>query len=111
MEGLTYESPFQQASFSGTRTALIPCCFMTRIDATVLGPSKIPAPCAHMNSVPERSTPRSTTRSPVALTSLLPETCSCSCGAELEELGDDGVVATRCDRSSVLLATKTADDR
>src|SRR5258708_33902637 len=84
MECLTYDSPFQQASFSGTRTALIPYCFIARIGAALLGPSKIPRFCAHMNSVPERSTPWSTTPGPEALSSLLPDTWSC--GAQL---GDD----------------------
>src|SRR5258708_3652469 len=88
MECLTYDSPFQQASFSGTRTALIPCCFITRIDARLSGPSKIPALCTHMNSVPERSTPWSNTGWPEALTSLLPDTCSCGAAS-----GDDSAAA------------------
>ena len=47
------------------------------IDAWSLGPSKIPLPCTHAYSVPERSTPCSTTWAPLAFSSLLPDTCSC----------------------------------
>src|SRR5258708_27825285 len=106
MECLTYDSPFQQASFSGTRTALIPYCFIARIDAALLGPSKIPRFCAHMTSVPERSTPWSTTRWPEALTSLLPDTCSC--GAEL---GDDSAMAEPAESAEVAVELLVAEVR
>ncbi len=115
MECLTYDSPFQQASFSGTRTALIPYCFIARIDAALLGPSKIPRFCAHMNSVPERSTPWSTTRWPEALTSLLPDTCSCgaelgdcSCGAAL---GDASAAAEAAESAEVAVELLVAEVR
>jgi hypothetical protein len=74
---LTYDSPFQQASFSGTRTALTPAGFIAETEAWSLGPSKMPQPCTQANSVPDRSTPCSTTCWPLALTSWPPDTCSC----------------------------------
>ena len=52
--------------------------FIADIDAWSLGPSKIPLPCTHLYSVPERSTPCSTTVAWFALTSLFPDTCNCS---------------------------------
>src|SRR5258708_33984370 len=51
--------------------------FIVLIDAWLAGPSKIPPPCTHLYSVPDRSTPCSMTRSPPALTSWLPATWSC----------------------------------
>ena len=78
---MTYDSAFQHASFSGTRTALTgPQLFIAVMDAWSFGPSKMPPPWTHLYSVPERFTPCSTTVLPLALTSLLPDTCSC--GAE-----------------------------
>src|SRR5690349_11627134 len=46
-------------------------------DVFPLGPSKMPWPWTHSYSVPERSTPRITTRWPLALTSSLPATRTC----------------------------------
>ena len=63
---------------------------MTVIDAWSLGPWKMPLPCTHAYSVPERSTPCSTTVSPLALTSLFPDTCSCGAVVAPDE-GGDGV--------------------
>src|ERR1700733_7103276 len=60
------------------------------MDAWSLGPSKIPLPGPHACPVPERSTPCSTTVCPLALTSLLPDTCSCGAGP-LAVLVGDGV--------------------
>src|SRR6266700_84025 len=72
---------------------------MAVMDAWSLGPSKIPLPCTHAYSVPERSAPCSTTCWPLALTSLFPDTCSCGAAALPVEVGDgvgvgeeDGVV-------------------
>ena len=56
---------------------MTPQAFIAVIDAWSLGPSKIPQPCTHAYSVPDRSTPCSTTGVPEALTSWLPDTCSC----------------------------------
>ena len=39
------------------------------------GPSVIPFPCAHMYSVPARSTPRNTTVLPFPSSNLFPDTC------------------------------------
>src|SRR6516164_707437 len=75
--GLTYGWAFQQASFSGIRTALMPRFFIVVMDACPLGPSKMPCPCTHWYSVPERFTPCSPTCRPLALTSSLPDTCTC----------------------------------
>src|SRR6266567_2257796 len=58
-------------------TALTPQDFIAEIDAWSLGPSKIPLPCTQAYSVPDRSTPCSTTCAPVKLSSLFPDTCNC----------------------------------
>src|SRR5271154_1125493 len=49
---------------------------MAVTDAWSIGPTQMPWFCTHAYSPPERSTPRSMTRLPEALTSLLPDTCS-----------------------------------
>src|SRR5450432_3575913 len=87
----TYDSPFQQASLSGTRTALTPTDFIAVMEAWSLGPSKMPQPCTQANSVPDRSTPCSTTCWPLALTSTAPDTCNC--GALPADGAGLGVVA------------------
>ncbi len=69
---------------------MTPQFFIAVMDAWSLGPSKIPLPWTHAYSVPERSTPCSTTVCPLALTSLLPDTCSCGAGP-LAVLVGDGV--------------------
>ena len=48
----------------------------------------MPLPCTHAYSVPERSTPCSTTVWPLALTSLFPDTCSCGAVVAPDEVGD-----------------------
>src|SRR5215467_13749073 len=40
-------------------------------------PSKMPLPCTHSYSAPDRLIPRRITCAPDALSSLLPDTCSC----------------------------------
>ena len=82
---VTYDSAFQHASFSGTRTALTgPQLLIAVMDAWSFAPSKIVVPpCTHSYSVPERSTPCSTTVAPLALTSLLPDTCNCGAAPEV----------------------------
>ena len=75
---MTYDSAFQHASFSGTRTAFTgPQLLIAVMEAWSFGPSKMPLPWTHAYSVPDRSTPCSTTWLPFASTSLLPDTCSC----------------------------------
>jgi hypothetical protein len=73
--GWTYDSPFQQASFSGTRTAFTFQLFIAVTDAWSIGPSQMPWPFTHEYSPPARFTPRSTTRRPRAVNSPLPDTC------------------------------------
>src|SRR5882757_1331599 len=77
---MTYDSAFQHASFSGTRTAVTCQLLMAVTDAWSTGPSQIPLPCTQANSAPDRLTPCSVTVLPVASTSLLPDTCSCGAG-------------------------------
>jgi hypothetical protein len=55
---------------------LIPQAFIAEIDAWSVGPSKIPWPCTHRNSVPDLFAPYSTTGLPRELTSRFPDTCS-----------------------------------
>src|ERR1700749_3697913 len=74
---VTYDSAFQHASLSGTRTALT---FQLNIAVTAAwstSPSKMPLPWTQAYSVPDRSTPRRITCWPDAFSSLLPDTCSC----------------------------------
>src|SRR5262249_6676960 len=72
----TSARPSQQSSFSGTRTAVTFQLAMARTEVVVTGPSKMPYPCTHWNSAPDRFTPCGTTVLPAASTSLLPATCS-----------------------------------
>ena len=58
------------------RTALTPQDFIAETDAWSLGPSKMPWPSTHMNSVPARFTPCNSTGRPCTLTSRFPDTCS-----------------------------------
>src|SRR5258708_39973622 len=81
------DAPFQQSSFSGTRTALM---FQLAIQTTArasTGQSKIcdaanPAWGTQPNSAPDRFVPRSTTVLPLASSSLLPDTCSAGAPAK-----------------------------
>src|SRR5262245_27422458 len=72
--------PSQHSSLSGIRTALIFHDAMASIAASSTGPSQTPYPCTHMNSPPDRFTPRRRTVVPLVSTSLLPETCSAGAG-------------------------------
>src|SRR6516164_1726853 len=77
-----YDSPFQQASFSGTRTAFTFHDLIALTAVWSIGPSQTPVPFTHAYSPPDRSTPCRTTCWPVAeFTSLLPDTWSCGAGA------------------------------
>src|ERR1700716_1355943 len=67
--------PSQQSSFRGTRTVFTPCQeAMAATEASSEGPSKMPRPCTHWYSGPERLTPWSWIVEPEPLTRWLPET-------------------------------------
>ena len=87
--GCTFDWPSRQSSFSGTRTMFAFHEAIAATEASSTGPSKMPLPCTHANSAPERFTPCGTKTMPVPSTSWLPETCSA--GAPVEG-GVEGVV-------------------
>ena len=66
--------PSQQFEFSGTRTAFAFQPAIASIDAASEGPSKMPQPCTHAYSVPERFTPTRRTGWFDAFTMRLPLT-------------------------------------
>src|SRR5437764_11107540 len=67
--------PSQQSSFRGTRTVLTPCHeAMAATEASSDQPSKMPRPCTHWYSVPDRLTPWRAIVRPAPSTSRLPET-------------------------------------
>src|SRR4051812_43324809 len=70
------ESPSQHSSLSGMRTAFAFQSAIAWIAASSTGPSKMPRPCTHMNSPPDRLTPSSRRVVPSASTSWFPDTCS-----------------------------------
>src|SRR5512146_2033167 len=81
----------QQASFSGTRTALLShfCMAATATEST--WPSKIPQPCTQAYSVPEWFTPRRWITWPVASTSVAPDARTVGAGPVVT-FGGVGVV-------------------
>src|SRR5690348_7535699 len=62
------------------RTELTPQLFIAVIAAWSISPSKMPLPCTHEYSPPDRLMPRRITCWPLAFSSLFPDTCSCAAG-------------------------------
>src|SRR3954447_17544986 len=67
--------PRMQSSLSPRCTTLAFHALIAAIDASVVGPSKIPHPSTHAYSVPDRFTPCNCTGVSDASSSRLPKTC------------------------------------
>src|SRR5205085_10807680 len=99
----------------GTRTAFTFHVVMAATLAWPDGPSKIPHPCAHAYSVPERFTPSNTTGEPTASTIRVPATSSAGAATAVatRSCGDPGADPSgpRPDDHAALATTATATVR